>query len=79
MGQSLINQEKEIKKKKFFQEMEWMAKVLLQEEKKCRRKENFSILRKSLRIREEILKSISKVKINYEENEIKFQPISKFF
>ena len=45
------------------------GKRCLQEEKKCKKKRKlFSILRKSLkRWRKDFLKSISKVKINYEE------------
>ena len=73
-SQSLINQEKreiDNKKKILFQEMEWMAKgVTARRKRNVRRKENFFNFKEEFENqRRDFLKSISKVKINYEENE----------
>ena len=73
-SQSLINQEKreiDNKKKILFQEMEWMAKgVTARRKRNARRKENFFNFKEEFENqRRDFLKSISKVKINYEENE----------
>ena len=73
-SQSLINQEKreiDNKKKILFQEMEWMAKgVTARRKRNVRRKENFFNFKEEFENqRRDFLKSISKVKINYEETE----------
>ena len=74
-SQSLIEQEKreiENKKKVLFQEMEWLAKgVTARRKRNVRRKENFYNFKEAFESqRRDFLKSISKVKINYEDNEI---------
>ncbi len=73
-SQSLINQEKreiDNKKKILFQEMEWLSKgVTARRKRNIRRKDNLYTFKEEFDIqRKEFLKSISKIKINYEENE----------
>ena len=73
-SQSLIEQERRElnnKKKVLFQEIEWLAKgVTARRKRNIRRKENLYSFKESFENqRRDFFKSISKVKINYKENE----------
>ena len=75
MSQSLIEQERRElnnKKKVLFQEIEWLAKgVTARRKRNIRRKENLYSFKESFENqRRDFFKSISKVKINYKENEV---------
>ena len=74
-SQSLIEQERRElnnKKKVLFQEIEWLAKgVTARRKRNIRRKENLYSFKESFENqRRDFFKSISKVKINYKENEV---------